>query len=77
MVDLYSQSLLTLLDIPSSTTIPIFIFEKENVNMLENITKDGIHMIIGIHMDRNLQIILRKHILAKLNDIWEFITIRK
>ena len=71
MVDLYSQTIVTLLEIPSSTKIPIFIFEKENVNMLDNITKDGIHMIIGIHMDRNLQIILRNKILTKLNDIWD------
>ena len=60
MVDLYSQELITILNIPPTTIIPIFIFEKENVNLLDNITKDGIHMIIGIHMDRNLQIILRK-----------------
>lgn len=70
MVDLYSQELITILNIPPTTTIPIFIFEKEHVNLLDNITKDGIHMIIGIHMDRNLQIILRKRILEKLKNIW-------
>jgi len=33
-------------------------------------TKDGIHMIIGIHIERPLQIILRNRILRKLQDIW-------
>ena len=70
MVDLYFQEIAGLMDIPSSTQIPVFIFEKENVNMLDEVTKDGIHMIIGIHMDRTLQIMLRQKILAKLPDIW-------
>jgi len=70
MVDLYFQEIKEILNIPTNTTIPVFIFEKENVNMLDKITKDGIHMIIGIHMDRTLQIILRNRISTKLKDIW-------
>ena len=38
--------------------------------MLDKITKDGIHMIIGIHMDRTLQMILRSRIVTKLKEIW-------
>jgi P4 family phage/plasmid primase-like protien len=70
MIDLYYQEIKLLLDIPSSTIIPVFMFEKEHVNMLDEITKDGIHMIIGIHMDRTLQILLRNKILIKLKTIW-------
>ena len=70
MIDLYFQEIKILLNLPSSTTIPVFIFEKENVNMLDEITKDGIHMIIGIHMDRILQILLRNRMLVKLKTIW-------
>ena len=70
MVDLYFQEIKEILNIPANTTIPVFIFEKENVNMLDKITKDGVHMIIGIHMDRTLQIILRNRISTKLKDIW-------
>ncbi len=70
MVDSYFQEIKTIMDIPESTSIPVFIFEKENVNMLDEITKDGIHMIIGIHMDRNLQILLRSKMLASLKEIW-------
>ncbi len=70
MVDLYFQEIKTMLNIPSSTQIPVFLFEKEDVNMLDDVTKDGIHMIIGINMDRTLQILLRQKILEKLPDIW-------
>lgn len=70
MVDLYFQNIKEILEIPNDTSIPVFIFEKDEVNMLDNITKDGIHMIIGIHMDRTLQIILRNKILNSIKNIW-------
>jgi len=71
MIDLYFQEISNMLNIPRSTTIPVFIFEKEDVNMLDEITKDGIHMIIGIHMDRTLQMMLRSKIMIGLKEIWE------
>jgi P4 family phage/plasmid primase-like protien len=70
MVDLYFQEIKDILNIPINSNIPVFIFEKENVNILDKITKDGIHMIIGIHMDRTLQMILRSRIVTKIKDIW-------
>lgn len=70
MVNLYFQEIKEILNIPVNSTIPVFVFEKENVNLLDKITKDGIHMIIGIHMDRSLQILLRRRIITKLKDIW-------
>ena len=38
---------------------PVYIFEKPNVNTIKdkNITKDGIHMIIGINLNRTAQIL--------------------
>jgi P4 family phage/plasmid primase-like protien len=70
MVGLYMEEVAKLVDIPVDTSVEVYIFEKENVNMLEHVTKDGIHMIIGVNMDRALQVILRDRILNKLNDIW-------
>ena len=66
IIQLYLQELTNILDIKNDTEIPIFVFEKENVNMLDNVTKDGIHMIIGIDMLRELQIILRENILNNI-----------
>ncbi len=70
MINLYFQEIKLMLDIPQSVQIPVFIFEKNDVNMLDDVTKDGIHMIIGINMDRTMQIMLRQTILTKLPDIW-------
>ena len=51
----------------------VFIFEKPNVNRLEDgsLTKDGIHMIIGMQVDHTMQLIIRDKIIDKLKDIWE------
>ena len=51
---------------------PVYIFEKPNVNTIKdkNITKDGIHMIIGINLNRTAQILLRNMVLEKINEEW-------
>jgi P4 family phage/plasmid primase-like protien len=48
-------------------TISIYVMEKSKVNVKENVTKDGIHIIIGIHMDKLMKIILREKMLTKLS----------
>lgn len=52
------------------TLLPIFVFEKPDVNLLEDTTKDGLHILIGMKMDRALQIMLRKRLLAQMPNIW-------
>jgi hypothetical protein len=56
-------------DIPFS----VFIFEKPNVNRLADgsLTKDGIHMIIGLQIDHTMQTIIRDKMIEKLPGIWE------
>jgi P4 family phage/plasmid primase-like protien len=51
----------------------IFIFEKPNVNRLEDksLTKDGIHMIIGLKVDYVMQQMIRNKILEKLPQSWD------
>lgn len=51
----------------------IFIFEKPNVNRLEDksITKDGIHMIIGIKINHTMQTMIRESMITKIADVWE------
>lgn len=72
MVHLYVEHLKKMLVFDSSKEIefPVYIFEKNDVNMLENVTKDGIHMIIGINMPRALQIMMRERIISELPSIW-------
>lgn len=54
------------------THIPVYIFEKPTVNRVEEmkLTKDGIHMIIGLKVDHVCQGILRKRVMAKIAEIW-------
>jgi P4 family phage/plasmid primase-like protien len=49
----------------------VYVFEKPDVNRLTDgsLTKDGIHMIIGIKMDHIMQTILREKVLKKIPEI--------
>ena len=63
------QCYLIIPDVP----IPVYIFEKPNVNRLADgsLTKDGIHMIIGMQIDHTMQLLIREKMLVKLQEIWE------
>jgi P4 family phage/plasmid primase-like protien len=52
---------------------PVFVFEKQKVNRLadKSLTKDGIHIIIGIQMDHVMQVMLREKVLEKIGEIWD------
>ena len=63
--------------------VPFFVFEKKEVNRVSGepngkaaITKDGIHMIIGLQADPTVQIILRSRILKKIGEIWSDLPIK-
>ena len=72
IIQLYLEELKELLVFVKDVKFPIFVMEKPNVNRVteKNITKDGIHMIIGIQMDHTLQMMLRDRIISKIGDIW-------
>jgi P4 family phage/plasmid primase-like protien len=70
MVLLYMNTLKKVLEIGANVELPVFIFEKQTVNCKSEMTKDGIHMIIGIHMERKQQMFLRSKILLELPSIW-------
>ena len=69
VIDRYFEKLQKLLKIPPDTEIPVYIFEKPNVNILEDKTKDGIHIIIGIKLSFCEQLLLRKEVLKDFNTI--------
>jgi P4 family phage/plasmid primase-like protien len=50
------------------TPIPIYVMEKKKVNRVaeSNITKDGIHIIIGLQMDSHMKVILRNRVMLTL-----------
>ena len=70
---LYLEELKEFFVFEENKQFPIFVMEKQTVNRVadKQITKDGIHMIIGIQMDRTMQMMLRDKILSKIGDILE------
>ena len=72
LVELYLSELQEMIKFTSEQSFPIYVMEKKNVNIVpdKNVTKDGVHLIIGIQMDHTLQQILRKRILKKIESIW-------
>ena len=77
IVTLYLDELKEIYQFEERKQFPVYIFEKPNVNRLEDkqITKDGIHIIIGIQSDRTTQVILRNRILEKIPNVWSGIPI--
>ena len=73
MVLLYLEEIKEYFIFEENKPFDIFIFEKPNVNRLADgsLTKDGIHMIIGIQVDHIIQTMIREKIIEKLAEIWE------
>ena len=72
MVSAYMDVLNKVYDFHSDddAEIPFYVFEKATVNMQPDITKDGIHVIIGMKMERAVQLLLREELLHELPEIW-------
>jgi P4 family phage/plasmid primase-like protien len=74
LVYIYLEELKKIFRFDDKAKFPIYIFEKSNVNRLEDkqLTKDGIHIVIGIQSDRITQTILRKRIIEEIaqNELW-------
>jgi P4 family phage/plasmid primase-like protien len=73
MIILYLEELKNCFVFEENKPFNVFIFEKQNVNRLEDksLTKDGIHMIIGIKIDYVMQLMIREKMIEKLSEIWE------
>ena len=73
MVCEYAEVLKECYLIESNKPFDIFVFEKPNVNRLADgsLTKDGIHMLIGMQVDHTMQILIREKMIDKLKDIWD------
>ena len=58
--------------IPPEKSFDVFIFEKPNVNRLTDgsLTKDGIHMLIGLQVDNAMQCLIREKMIEKLEEMW-------
>jgi P4 family phage/plasmid primase-like protien len=72
IIQLYLEVLKGIFQFADKCPFPLYVFEKPSVNRLEEkqITKDGIHMIIGIQADRTTQTIIRQRVMEKIEEEW-------
>lgn len=71
LIALYLENLGKMLDVQEGTEMNIFVMEKKNVNILEDKTKDGIHVIFGIQVHKAIQLMIRDNIVKEIASIWE------
>uniref|UniRef100_A0A6C0AYG7 SF3 helicase domain-containing protein n=1 Tax=viral metagenome TaxID=1070528 RepID=A0A6C0AYG7_9ZZZZ len=71
LIDIYTKAIYKLFNVPDNFKIEVFVMEKSTVNIMDNKTKDGIHIIFGILMHKAAQIMLREIILPELKDVWD------
>jgi P4 family phage/plasmid primase-like protien len=79
IIGLYMDEISSMLNIEEGKKkeVSVFVFEKPNVNTDDDtFTKDGIHLIIGIHADRIIQHMLRNAILKKIPDILKHLPLK-
>jgi P4 family phage/plasmid primase-like protien len=69
---LYLEELKQFFLFEKDKAFPIYVFEKPNINRVDEkkIVKDGIHIIIGLKMNHTLQMLLRSKIIEKIGDSW-------
>jgi P4 family phage/plasmid primase-like protien len=70
MIQVYFDEIGKIVTIKPGDKIPVFIFQKSDVNRLETVTKDGIHMMIGITMERIQQVMLRNRVIKEVANMW-------
>ena len=71
LLNLYAENISKYCEISDNFTIEAFVMEKPNVNILDNKTKDGIHIILGVQCHKALQVMLRNNILSDLKTMWD------
>lgn len=69
VVSLYCNALSTVLELDVETTVDVFAMEKPHVNCCEAQTKDGIHIVFPIPIDRATQCLVRDHVKLEIGDV--------
>ena len=76
LLSLYIEKINGLLEINNNEDFWIYVMQKPDVNMLEDVTKDGIHLVITLQITRAANIMLRQQILSEIGDVWEDLPIQ-
>lgn len=67
-IDVLFSELKMLVKIEDESTFDVYVFEKDSVNCLneEDVTKDGIHMILCLNIQQEMKQILRERFISKI-----------
>ena len=74
LIQLYLEELKKLVHF-TNEEFNIIVFEKDDLNLQDTVTKDGIHLLFGIQLDHSIQKILRENIVIEIPAIWNDISI--
>jgi len=69
IVMVYFQIIDELVDIKPESQIEVYVMERETPTLLEDKTKDGIHIIINLNMEKELQVELRNRVIPRLKEL--------
>ena len=70
IIDNYSRQISNLCEIENNFEFEVLVMHKPNVNILDTKTKDGIHIIFTINLEREGQIWLREKVIEELQTSW-------
>ena len=66
VIELYCEAIKDLFDIKQEIEFPVYVFQKDNIVIQkEKETKDGLHLVFGIQMKHNIQMLLRNIVIQK------------
>ena len=75
LIVLYAEKLNNIYTFDDADKINVYVLHKDNVVKNTDCTKDGIHIIFTIKVHKAVQVILRKHILKEIENMWDDIPI--
>ena len=73
LVDGYLGEIQKIYHLDEDTHFPIYVYQKETINRVaeKDITKDGLHLVIGIKADRSTQMYLRSKMVEQTKEMWD------
>ena len=70
-VVLYADKFLELYEVPDQQELEVYVLQKKNVNRLDSVTKDGVHLIFGVQMHKAVQCLVRSEVMGDLAECWD------
>lgn len=70
IVSLYLEEFKKYFEFEENNSFPVFVFEKPNVNLTDGTyTKDGIHIIFGLKVNRDIQLSIRNYMIKEIGGV--------